>query len=102
MQKPTSETTPPPGLEDATDKLDHMWGDVPEVIREMFHRFPFGETITLSNGRTGRFAKFFEPKVKEDGATGTGWTFGIDFRFDKGSPDHFEFITKHTGGGGFV
>ena len=82
---------------DLQDMVPGIYSDVPEVLRELFHRLPFDKPITLANGRTGRFVKLAEPRER-DGR----WEFALDFRFDSGSPDHLEFYLKHTGGGGFV
>lgn len=84
-------------MSDIEDLLPGMYADVPEVLRELFHRLPFGEEITLANGRKGRFVKLSEPRIMRE-----QWVFGVDFRFDSGSPDHLEFYLKHTGGGGFT
>ncbi len=80
----------------AADILDRLWGEVPEVIRHLWSMMPIGQEIRLSNGRVGKVVKFIEPRLRE----GEGWEFGFDVRFDVGSPDHLEFMVKHTGGGG--
>lgn len=85
--------------DEAQDFLDEhlpgLYGEMPEVIREIWARLPFGTEFTLSNGRKGRFKKFVEPRIR-DGM----WECGFDIVFDEGSPDHLEFFVKHTGGGG--
>lgn len=81
------------------DFLPGLYGEVPEILWEIFHRMPFGQTFTLSNGRVGLLKKFVEPRRRDE--TGM-WEFGFDIVFEKGSPDHLEFFVKHTGGGGFL
>lgn len=81
------------------DQLPGIYGEVGEIVREVFHRMPFGQEFTLSNGRKGRIKKFVEPRQREEGGR---WEFGFDVVFDEGSPDHIEFFVKHTGGGGFT
>lgn len=77
-----------------------VYAEVPEVIQELLARIPYGEKITLSNGRTMTFEKLSgKAKIGEDG----NWRFMLDARFEKGpGPDHIEFTVTHTGGGGFV
>jgi hypothetical protein len=90
-------------IDNAMDVLGRMWGDVPEVMRELWHRLPFDQPIVLANGRTGHFHKFVAPKIRDKSHEhyGGSWCFGVDFVFDdSGSPDHFEFYLHHTGGGG--
>jgi hypothetical protein len=92
-----------PDIDDATEALTRMWGDVPEVMKELWHRLPFDQPIILASGRTGHFKKFVEPKIRDESHPNNGgcWCFGVDFVFDGGgSPDHFEFYLFHTGGGG--
>jgi hypothetical protein len=79
------------------EHIPGIYGEVPEVMREIFARFPFGQEFTLSNGRKGRIKTFVEPSNE----AGT-WAFGFDVVFDEGSPDHLKFWVAHTGGGGFV
>ena len=78
------------------EHLPGIYGELPEIMREIFPRLPFGTEFVLSNGRKGRFKKFVEPRER-DGR----WECGFDIVFDEGSPDHLEFFIKHTGGGGF-
>lgn len=88
-------------INDTQDFLDEhlpgIYGELPEIIREIWSRLPFGQEFTLSNGRRGRFKKFVEPRIHSE--TGR-WECGFDVVFDEGSPDHLEFFIKHTGGGG--
>src|ERR1700688_3185416 len=85
------------GEEWLNDQMPGIYGEVGEIIREVFARMPYGQEFTLSNGRVGRIKKFIEPR-QNDGQ----WEFAFDVAFDVGSPDHIEFFVKHTGGGGFV
>ena len=79
--------------------VDSMFGDVPEVIHEIFARMRWGEKFILANGRTAYLKKFYEPKKDED----EKWCFGFDVCFeDNGTPDHLEFKVVHVGGGGYV
>lgn len=74
-----------------------LYGEVPEIVRQLWHMLPLGQEITLSNGRVGKLKPFVEPRER-DGR----WEFGFDVVFEKGSPDHLEFFLKHTGGGGMI
>ena len=82
---------------DPVEFTNGLYGEVGEILQEIFHRMPFGQEVTLSNGRVGRIKKFIEPRMRDD-----QWEFGFDIVFDVGSPDHLEFFVKHTGGGGMV
>jgi len=79
------------------EHIPGIYAEVGEIIREVFVRMPYGQELTLSNGRVGRIKKFIEPRQNEG-----KWEFAFDVTFDVGSPDHIEFFVKHTGGGGFV
>lgn len=83
---------------DPTEFVQGLYGEVPEIMHELWSRMPLGQEITLSNGRVCKIVKFIEPRLRE----GQGWEFGFDVRFEVGSPDHLEFMVKHTGGGGMV
>ena len=84
-------------MTDLEDIVHGAYAEVPEVIRELFARIPWEQTFTLSNGRTARIVKFFEPKKDNTGS----WHFGLDVKLSGGhGPDHLEFIMTHTGGGG--
>ena len=74
-----------------------IYAEVEEVMREIYARLPYGEEITLSNGRVFQLKKFSAVKEHEG-----RYRFGFDAVFEQGSPDHLEFYTRHTGGGGYV
>ena len=65
-----------------------------EALRDIFHRIPFGEEITFSDGRKGIISKFYEPKITNDGAIKAG----IDIKDVEGNW-HLEFILQKTGWG---
>ncbi len=65
-----------------------------EALRDIFHRIPFGEEITFSDGRKGVIRKFYEPKIADDGAIKAG----IDIKDVEGNW-HLEFILEKTGWG---
>ena len=83
---------------DPTEFVQSLYGEVPEIMQHLWSMMPLGKEIHLSNGRVGKVVKFVEPRLRE----GQGWEFGFDVRFETGSPDHLEFMVKHTGGGGAV
>jgi len=87
-------------MDDNLDLEDFMAGvykDVPEAIKEIFHRMPFGQEVVIG-GRKGNLVSVSNQPTD----TETGWNFVFDIRFDNGAPDHLEFTVRHTGGGGFV
>ena len=65
-----------------------------EVLNELFHRIPFGEKFTLSNGKVAVIVPWFEPCEEQDAIHA-----GIDVVYEDGS-GHIEFILKQTGWGG--
>lgn len=67
-----------------------------EVSRELYHRLPFGTAFTLADGRVGTVAKFYEPKIDEEGEI----RFGVDVNLDDGS--HIGFTIRQTDWGGFA
>ncbi len=83
---------------DPVQFLEGLYGEVPEIMQHLWSLMPIGKEIHLSNGRVGKVVKYIEPRLRE----GQGWEFGFDVRFDVGSPDHLEFMVRHTGGGGGV
>lgn len=83
---------------DPVEFTQGLYGEVPEIMQHLWSLMPLGKEIHLSNGRVGKVVKFIEPRLREDG----NWEFGFDVRFEVGSPDHLEFMVKHTGGGGAV
>ena len=86
--------------EQALDILSDFYKEAPDVLKELYHRLPYGQQFKTSSGRPFHFGKFVEPRL--DHETGR-WKFGVDAIFDDGkSPDHFEFFVNHTGGGGFA
>lgn len=89
--------------DDATDVVQDFipgaWSEVEEVMREVFARLPYGEPITLSNGREFHLKKFIEPRQDQSGR----WMFAFDATFPEAGPgaiDHLEFSVRHSGGGG--
>ena len=83
---------------DPNEFVQGLYGEVPEIMHHLWSMMPLGKEIHLSNGRVGKVVKFIEPRLRE----GQGWEFGFDVRFETGSPDHLEFMVKHTGGGGAI
>jgi hypothetical protein len=79
------------------DNFKHLYRELPEIMQKLWELMPIGKEIALSNGRVGIIKKFYEP-TEEEGQL----SFGFDVVFEKGSPDHLEFVLKHTGGGGFA
>ena len=85
-----------PSIEDI---MPGLYMEAEEVVREIFKRMPFGEKVTLSNGRTFEIVKFTGPAKDQNGS----WCFGVDAKFtDNNGPDHLEFHLQHTGGGGWL
>ena len=68
------------GEEWLNDQMPGIYGEVGEIIREVFARMPYGQEFTLSNGRVGRIKKFIEPR-QNDGQ----WEFAFDVAFDVGA-----------------
>lgn len=83
---------------DPVEFVNGLYGEVPEIMHHLWALMPLGKEIHLSNGRVGKIVKYIEPRLRE----GHGWEFGFDVRFAIGSPDHLEFMVRHTGGGGMV
>ena len=77
------------------DNFKHLYRELPEVMQKLWELMPIGEKIILSTGREGVIKKFYAPDGEDN-------SFGFDVVFEKGSPDHLEFVLKHTGGGGFA
>ena len=89
------------GSEFVQSFIPGAWSEVEDVMREVFARLPYGESIKLSNGREFHLKKFIEPRIGSEGR----WMFGFDAVFPDAQPgtmDHFEFVVRHSGGGGSV
>jgi hypothetical protein len=69
-----------------------------EVMREVYARLPYGAPFKLSDGSTGKIAKFMEPGEAEDGE----FRFGFDVQIEGGKLDHIEFLVTQTGWGGIM
>jgi hypothetical protein len=73
-----------------------------EAIQDIFHRIPFGEEITFSDGRKGTLQVYFEPRIFErapghEDLLHQRPTAGIDI---SGDGWHLEFMLVQTGWGG--
>ena len=86
-------------MTDLEDFAPGIYHEVEEILKEIFHRVPWGQEIALSSGRKGVIKKFTEPKIKRHGENEGRWYFSFDVIFEHGAPDHIEFTIYHTGGG---
>ena len=78
--------------------VESLYGEVSEIMEELWALHPWDKEIKLSNGRAGVIKPFVTPRER-DGR----WEFGFDIIFTDGSsPDHLEFFVRNTGGGGMV
>lgn len=102
MSTPTAKLTPELQAVFTTQKA-RMDALTLEVMRDVWHRMPFGQEIALSNGETATIRPFVEPREgnpeREDDLSRPNFGFDV---VGPGGSWHLEFWTSRGGWGGAV